>query len=275
MARRAVEMIDVLRGASARVYERVAGMAGTPAAVEGDHGVGAGGDVSRNIDVTAERAVLEHLAEAGVSCTVLGEECGRVVVGGGDPSGYVIMDAVDGSANAVRGVPFFCCSLAYARDYTLGSVTDAVVANLATGQAYTAAKGRGAFLDGRPVSVQSRPPVYRILGANTSGASHALVERLRPLFAAYGHVRHFGANALEMSMLAAGLMDVFIDLRGKIRVQDAAAGCLIVREAGGLVVDESLSDLDSDLDYATRLSFIAASSRRVLDETVAEMGPPA
>lgn len=270
-----MDMVDVLRGAAARVYERVGGMAGTPAAVEGDHGIGAGGDVSRNIDVTAERAVLEYLGESGISCTVLGEECGRVEVGGGDPAGYVIMDAVDGSANAVRGVPFFCCSLAYAQDYSLGSVTDAVVADLSTGRAYSAAKGRGAALDGRPVRVQSRPPVYRILGANTSGASPALVERLRPLFSAYGHVRHFGANALEMSMLAAGLMDVFIDLRGKIRVQDAAAGCLIVREAGGLVVDESLADLDSDLDYATRLSFIAASSRQVLDEALAEMGRPA
>ena len=270
-----MEMVDVLLGASALVRERVAGMAGTPAAVEGDYGVGAGGDVSRNIDVTAERAVLEHLGKSGVSCTVLGEECGRVEVGGGDPAGHVIMDAVDGSANAVRGVPFFCCSLAYARGGTLGSVTDAVVANLATGQTYSAVRGRGASLDGAPVRVQSGRPLYRIVGANTSGAQPALVERLRPLFAAHGHVRHFGANALEMSMLAAGLMDVFIDLRGRIRVQDAAAGCLIVREAGGLVVDESLADLDSDLDYATRLSFIAASSRRVLDETVAEMGRPA
>lgn len=272
MGRRPVDMVDVLRGASARVYERVGGMAGTPAAVEGDYGIGAGGDVSRNIDVTAERAVLEYLAESGVSCTVLGEECGRVEVGP-DPVGHVIMDAIDGSANAVRGVPFFCCSLAYARGDTLGSVTDAVVANLATGQTYSAARGRGAALDGSPARVQSARPVYRIVGANLSGAPPAIVERLRPLFASHGHVRHFGANALEMSMLAAGLMDVYIDLRGKIRVQDAAAGCLIVREAGGLVVDESLADLDSDLEYTTRLSFIAASSRGVLDETIAEMGP--
>lgn len=270
-----MEMVDVLRGAAARVYERVAGMAGTPEAVEGDHGIGAGGDVSRNIDVSAERAVLEHLAESGVSCTVLGEECGRVEVGspGGAPGGHVIMDAIDGSANAVRGIPFFCCSLAYAGGGTLGSVTDAVVANLATGQTYSAARGRGAFLDGQPARVQSGTPAYRVVGANLSGAPPTLVDRLRPLFDSHGHARHFGANALEMSMLAAGLMDVYIDLRGKIRVQDAAAGCLIVREAGGLVVDESLADLDSDLEYTTRLSFIAASSRAVLDETVAEMGP--
>ena len=266
-------MISVLRGASALVYERVRGMAGTPEAVAGDYGIGAGGDISRNIDVTAERAVLEHLGNSGVSCTVLGEECGRVEVGK-DPAGYVVMDAIDGSANAVRGLPFFCCSLAFASDYTLGSVSDAVVANLATGQTYSARLGRGAHLDGRPMSVQRGRPAYRIVGANTSGAQPALVERLSPLFAADGHVRHLGANALEMSMLAAGLFDVFIDLRGRIRVQDAAAGCLIVREAGGIVVDAGLEDLDSDLGYDARLSFIAACSRAVLDETMAEMGPP-
>lgn len=269
-----MEMVDVLRGASALVRERVRGMAGTPAAVRGDHGIGAGGDVSQNIDVTAERAVIEHLEGLGVSCTVLGEECGRVQVGR-DPEGYVVMDAIDGSANAVRGVPLYCCSLAFARGETLGSVSDAVVASLDTGQTYSAVRGRGARLDGSSISVQRGRPAYRIAGVNMSGASPALVERLRPLFAGYSHVRHFGANALEMSMLAAGLLDVLIDLRGKIRVQDAAAGCLIVREAGGLVVGEDMADLDSSLDYSVRLSFIAASSRSALDGALAAMGPAA
>ena len=267
-------MVDVLAGASALVRERVKGMAGTPAAVEGDHGIGAGGDVSQNIDVTAERAVLDHLGRLDVSCTVLGEECGRVQVGG-DPTGYVVMDAIDGSANAVRGMPLFCCSLAFARAETLGSVTDAVVCNLATGQTYSAVRGRGARLDGSPISVQKGRPAYRIAGVNLSGAPPGLVERLGPLLGGYGHVRHLGANALEMSMLAAGLMDVLIDLRGRIRVQDAAAGCLIVREAGGLVVGEDLADLESSLDYSARLSFMAASSRGALGEALAAMGPPA
>ena len=152
-------------------------------------------------------------------------------------------------------------------------MTDAVVCNLATGQTYSAVRGGGARLDGSPISVEKGRPAYRIAGVNLSGAQPALVGRLSPLLAGYGHVRHLGANALEMSMLAAGIMDVLIDLRGKIRVQDAAAGCLIVREAGGLVVGEDLADLESSLDYSARLSFIAASSRSVLDGALAEMGP--
>ena len=263
--------VDTLREAARLVYEKVGPMAGTPEA-GGDFGVGAGGDVSRNIDVTAERTVMEHLERSGAPCTVLGEECGRVEIGGG--GGNVVMDAVDGSANAVRGIPFFCCSLAYAAGPRLSDVTDAVVTNLATGDAYWATRGGGAFLNGGRIRVSGRDSLYSIVGANVSGAGPEVIRMLQPIFDGNGHVRHLGANALEMAMLAAGRMDAYVDLRGRIRVQDAAAGCLLVREAGGIVLDAELGQLDSDLGYATRLSFYAASSRGALDEVLARMGRP-
>ena len=75
-----------------------------------------------------------------------------------------------------------------------------------------------------------------------------------------------GANALEMAMFAEGLIDIFIDLRKKIRIQDLAAGYLLVKEAGGLILDENLQPLDSDLNYDTRLSFVAAANKNILDE---------
>ena len=109
--------LDVLREASERIYSRVGEMAGTGAA-GGDYGRGAGGDISKGIDVAAEEAVLEHLRGARFACTVLGEECGRVDICGGGP--YVVMDAVDGTTNAVRGFPFHCSSLAYAEGDSLG-----------------------------------------------------------------------------------------------------------------------------------------------------------
>ena len=92
------------------------------------------------------------------------------------------------------------------------------------------------------------------------------MQKLHPIFEQHNHTRHFGANALEMAMFARGLMDIFIDLRNKIRVQDIAAGYLIVKEAGGLLLDENLDLLDSDLSYETRISFIAASNQKILDD---------
>ena len=69
-----------------------------------------------------------------------------------------------------------------------------------------------------------------------------------------------------MAFLAQGLLDIFIDLRKKIRIQDMAAGYLLIKEAGGLMLDENLQPLDSDLSYETRLSFVAAANKEIIDE---------
>jgi len=250
------------------VYDSVKDLAGTEDAA-GHNGVGAGGDISRNIDILAEKTVLDYLREINFECVVLGEECGRVEISD-SPKGYVIMDAIDGSANAVRGVPFFCCSLAFATEDRLSSVTDGAVTDLSSGDTYWASRGRGCFLNERQVRVHDKEPIYKIVGVNTSGAGRELMRRLDPVFENHNHTRHFGANALEMALLARGLMDVYIDLRGKIRVQDIAAGYILVREAGGLVLDEGFGPLDSDLSYDTRLSFVAAASRKILYSVMSE-----
>ncbi|MBA4453578.1 MAG: fructose 1,6-bisphosphatase, partial [Nitrosopumilaceae archaeon] len=71
-----MEVIEVLREASNRIYQNVKDLAGTDGAA-GDNGVGAGGDISRNIDIIAEKTVLDYLNEIDFECIVLGEECGR------------------------------------------------------------------------------------------------------------------------------------------------------------------------------------------------------
>lgn len=264
-----MKTIDILRTVSNMVYENVHRLAGTDEAA-GDFGRGAGGDISRKIDIIAEKTVLDYLKKINFQCVVLGEECGRVELSP-NPKGFIIMDAIDGSANAVRGVPFFCCSLAFATEDKLSSVTDAVVTNLFSGEQYWAIKGKGAFLNNTRINVNDKEPIYRIVGINTSGASRDLVKKLQPIFEKNNHVRHFGANALEMAMFAQGLMDIYIDLRDKIRIQDIAAGYLLVKEAGGLILDASLKPLDSDLSYQTRLSFISASNEKILKSVLEEI----
>jgi len=263
-----MEVIEILRNASRMVYDNVKDLAGTDDAA-GYNGVGAGGDISRNIDILAEKTVLDYLREINFECVVLGEECGRVELSE-NPKGYVIMDAIDGSANAVRGIPFFCCSLAFATKDRLSSVTDGAVTDLSNGDVYWASRGSGCFLNERQVRVHDGEPIYKIVGVNTSGAGRELMRRLDPVFENHNHTRHFGANALEMALLAKGLMDVYIDLRGKIRVQDIAAGYILVREAGGTILDGNYEPLDSDLSYEARLSFVAAASRKILDSVMPE-----
>ena len=264
-----MEVIQVLREASKIVYENVKDLAGTSDAA-GDYGRGAGGDISRKIDIVAEKAVLDYFKKINFECVVLGEECGRVDLSN-QPKGFVIMDAIDGSANAVRGVPFFCCSLAFAKDNKISSITDGVVTDLSSGDMYWASKGKGAFLNGKKIRVQENEPTYRIISINISGATPELIHRLQPVFKSHNHTRHFGANALEMALFARGLIDIFIDLRDKIRIQDMAAGYLLIKEAGGLMLDANLKPLDSDLSYQTRLSFIAAANKKILDEIMSQI----
>ena len=107
-------MIEALKYACRQVRARTRGMAGT-AKGNRQMGRGAGGDISRRIDLVAEKTVIEVLKKRGVDATIIGEECGRIE----GKKGYVIMDAIDGTTNSSRGIPFYCCSLAYATDFRL------------------------------------------------------------------------------------------------------------------------------------------------------------
>ena len=263
------KITDILKEASRRIYSNVHEMAGTADAA-GDYGIGAGGDVSRRIDMVAEETVLDYLREQDVPCTVLGEECGRVEISE-NPEGYVIMDAIDGSANAVRGVPFFCSSLAFAEQDALSSVTSGVITDLSSGDMYWGMSGSGAFMNDKKIRVRDGDPIYKIIGVNISGATQDIMQRLQPLFEDNNHIRHFGANALEMAHFARGLLDAYVDIRCKIRIQDIAAGYIISKEAGGLLLDENLKSLDASLGYDTRISFILASNKAMLDNITSKI----
>ena len=84
-----MEISQMLRDVSKLVFENVKGMAGTENAA-GDFGRGAGGDISRNIDITAESTVINYFKEKKFECVILGEECGRVELSP-NPKGFIIM----------------------------------------------------------------------------------------------------------------------------------------------------------------------------------------
>lgn len=248
-------MIDVLKQACRQVHAKTRRLAGTARASR-QVGRGAGGDMSRRIDLVAEKTVIDLLKKRRVDATVIGEECGRIE----GRKGYVIMDAIDGTTNAVRGIPFYCCSIAYATDFRLSTVTDAAIIDLARGDLYYASRGKGAFVNGKRIFAKKESPQDPTIGINVSGVKPFVVERLAPIIADADHTRQFGANALEMCFLARGLLDAYIDLRGKIRPTDIAAGYLIAKEAGAKVYSDSGSDLESDLDVKTRLSYVVTAN---------------
>lgn len=262
-------MIDVLKSACFDVYEQTKQLAGT---LEGNKRIslGAGGDISRKIDLVAEKAVIDAIKKSGFSPTIIGEECGRIA--GLDQHSYLVMDAIDGTTNAIRGIPFYCCSLAYATDYKLSSVSAAAIIDLNKGDLYSAEKGKGAFMNNerlslisqrRNISLQSNQQDEILVGMNLSGASTDMILRLSKVIHNSKHSRHFGANALELCYLARGITDAYIDIRDKIRPTDMAAAYLIVKESGGKLYSMDGHELDSVLEVTAKMSYFAVANDSV------------
>jgi myo-inositol-1(or 4)-monophosphatase len=263
-----VIIIDVLKDACMQVREQTKNLIGTE---EGNKkfGKGAGGDTSRKIDLVAERAVIDTIKRHNFNPTIIGEECGRI----DGESGFLIMDAIDGTTNAIRSIPFYCCSLAYAIDFKLSSVVDAAIIDLVSGDLYYASKNKGAYLNGNKIEVrkysnnsaQGEQNKDVMIGMNISGVSEDIITRMSKVISRANHARHFGANALELCYFARGFMDAYIDLRGKIRSTDMAAAYLIVKESRGKLYSVEGSELDSELGVKTTMSFLAVVDENMFD----------
>jgi len=77
------------------------------------------------------------------------------------------------------------------------------------------------------------------------------------------HIRHFGANALELCFVAGGLTDAFVDIRGKLRTTDVAAGFLMIKEAGGIITSPDGEAVDVKLDPKQKLKFVASGNKEI------------
>lgn len=278
-------ILDILIESSKNVYSEIKDLLGTSEGAS-KISLGAGGDISRKIDIVAETAVLNTIKSNNISPVVIGEECGIVNLNNynsnsssnnNNNKGFVIMDAVDGTTNAIRGIPFSCCSLAFANEFQLSSVTDAVVLDLFTGDIYSASKQKGSFFNNKKISVRNEKDFSSIasledlksidvlIGTNVSGVPPHILDEISKVISFSSHIRHFGANALELCYFARGFMDAYIDIRGKIRSTDMAAAYLIAKEAGGKLYSSNGQELDSELGLKNKLSFYAVSNKRLFD----------
>src|SRR5688500_5728842 len=281
-------ILDILIESSKNVYSEIKDLLGTSEGAS-KISLGAGGDISRKIDIVAETAVLNTIKSSNISPVIIGEECGIVNLNksyssspsssssNNNDNGFVIMDAVDGTTNAIRGIPFSCCSLAFANEFKLSSVTDAVVLDLFTGDIYSASKQKGSFFNNKKISVRNEKDFSSItsledlksidvlIGTNVSGVPPDILDEISKVISFSSHIRHFGANALELCYFARGFMDAYIDIRGKIRSTDMAAAYLIAKEAGGKLYSSSGQELDSELGLKNKLSFYSESNKKLFD----------
>jgi fructose-1,6-bisphosphatase/inositol monophosphatase family enzyme len=200
-------------------------------------------------DLAADAAVLEVLEHAGLG--VLSEETGRHHP---DRAVTVVVDPVDGSTNADRGIPWYATSLC-AVDGD-GPVA-AVVANQASGVRFEATRGGGAWCDG----VALVPSGCASLGDAIVGLSG-----YPPTHLGWRQFRALGAAALDLCAVAAGTLDAYIDCSDDAHGPwDYLGGAFICQEAGALVADLHGRDLVA-LDHGDRRTLIAANGGHLFAE---------
>lgn len=201
-------------------------------------GTGASGDKTFSIDKKAEDIIITGLRALGSRLTLITEEAGIVDMGGGET--VVIVDPIDGSKNAVSGIPFYCASIAAAEGKTLGDIRYAYVLNLISGDEFWAERAAGAFLNGKRLLARQDEELY--LTAYEAQSPARDMPLILPLLAKSRKTRCLGATALDLSYLASGAVSTFIS-PSPSRSFDFAAGYLIVKEAGGVFTDMDGKDI--------------------------------
>ena len=236
----------------------------TRAEREREIGRGKGGDMTLAIDAAAEDAIFAELESLGAPVTAISEERGEVEIAGGGRT-TVVIDPIDGSLNAKRGLPFHAVSIAVASGRTMGDVDVAYVLDLACGQEWTATRGSGACLDGERLPRLEHAPL-ELIGIETARPERVAAALEAIVATGASRVRAIGSVALTLCLVAAGSLDAMATLR-EVRSVDAAAAQLIVREAGGAVAFPRGGDepLAASLDLEMRSTVLAARSSMLLD----------
>lgn len=195
-------------------------------------------DYVSEVDRACERAIIDSLRRRYRDHAFLGEETGA----SGDSDHVWIIDPLDGTTNFLRGIPHFAISIAL---QIRGRVEHAVVYDPMREEMYTASHGEGAFLNDRRIRVTGRETL------DTAIVATAFPFRARRLMPAYRNmldsvlekvedIRRAGAASLDLAYVACGRLDAYFELN--LQPWDVAAGALLVREAGGVVMDVAGGD---------------------------------
>ena len=224
---------------------------------------GEGGDRTLEIDQAAEDIVfreLEALHAAGARFCAVSEERGMVDFG--SSALRVIIDPIDGSLNAKRGLPHFALSVAVADGPTMADVFFGFVQDFGPREEWRAVRGEGAWLDGTVLDPTLKERRNRLGKLEVVGVESAdprwVVQSVDALEETTHRIRAIGAIAVSLCQVAAARFDAMASLK-KCRAVDAAAAQLIVREAGGLVAFIAFEDpLAAPLDLEGHSPVIAA-----------------
>jgi myo-inositol-1(or 4)-monophosphatase len=214
------------------------------------------------LDAEAQQAIRKTLKDVGEPVHVISEE-GDYSIGEGGP--YIVADPVDGTTNLAKGIPLAVTSLAISETPQLSGVRIGVILDLYTGETYRAEMGRGSWRGGQRMTPSGPKLLNDALVSMDISKGHPL-EPMEPIIQRARYLRQYGCSALSICHVASGIMDAHVDLRGTLRITDAAAALLMLKEAGGVYIANGEMNGDIELSRESRLTLIAASNLGTLEE---------
>jgi myo-inositol-1(or 4)-monophosphatase len=198
-------------------------------------------DLVTQADIESEKAIISAIRDAFPDHAVLAEESGLEK---GDAKNRWIVDPLDGTTNFAHELGLFCVSIAFASN---GEVLVGIVLNPVSEELFLAEKGKGATLNGSPISVSKINKVSDGLLVTGFPYNHPeIIDEIMARFArcigASQGVRRLGSAAMDLCYVACGRFEGFWEQN--LKPWDTAAGMLIAEEAGGVVTDFSGAPFD-------------------------------
>lgn len=224
-------------------------------------GMGADGTLTHVMDKVSEDILIRQVEQSDLPFNIVSEEAGFI---DRKYDENLVVDPLDGTFNAEQDIPFYSISIAVMKE-DMGSLSRGFVMDLANGDIYSAKTGEGAFKNGRKISTEGKRNNAFIL--NMSGN---LDDMTLKFLKKAGRVRSIGCASLELCLVASGSADMmaYLGRSSYIRNVDVAAGVIIVREAGGFVIDPDGATFNMGLDVSERKNIIAVRNRNILEGVV-------
>jgi myo-inositol-1(or 4)-monophosphatase len=217
-------------------------------------GSGKGGDETTAIDAAAEHAILARFEKVD-GLTIVSEEAGVI----GDGATFVVIDPIDGSLNAKRGIGFFALSIAVASGPTMGDVDFGFVHDFGTEEEWTATRGKGATLDGRALEGDLPKERIEILAFEATRTA-SVAEKAAAVVDLAHRLRIMGSLALSLCHLAAGRIDAVCSLKPARAVDIAAAQLLVLERGLAIDLPDAPPFASAPLDVEGRSRVVAAGT---------------
>ncbi|MEM3700634.1 MAG: inositol monophosphatase family protein [Candidatus Bathyarchaeia archaeon] len=260
-----VDWQKILIQCKSNIQKQIAPLLKTLNQPQPNFGIGAGGDPIKQIDLAAEEAIVNTLKGHNISFTLISEESGVKKYGKTPNENFVTADPIDGTTNLERGIPFYATSIAVSTKPALDAVHASLVADLPHDITYIAQEENGAYRNNQKITPSRNTSLEEaVIGIdlNTYRVKE-IAPKLSNIINKTKHIRHLGANALELCYVADGTTDAFLDIRGKLRATDVAAAWLIIKEAGAKITTPEGKPLNIKLDPKQKVTFIASANQKL------------